>query len=117
MSVSLSDILTMGKNIVTAINSVGQSISRGQGNITSGTLTASTLVCTGSGYLVSVSVTVAGSAAGGVYNSSTVAGAAAGNLLAIIPDTAGVVRLGQAFTNGLVITPGSGQSINVTYYQ
>lgn len=116
---SLSDILTVGKNIVTAINSLGQIGVGGRGNITSATVTSTTLICTGGGGLINVSVTVAGSTAGKVYNSSTTAGASAANtLIAVNPsDGIGVVQAGQLFTLGLVVTPGTGQSLNVTYYQ
>jgi hypothetical protein len=58
---------------------------------------------------------VAGSTAGGVYNASTVAGAAASNELVVIPNTLGYTKVGHAYTNGLVIKVGSGQSVNITY--
>ena len=47
---SLDDILTAQKNGVVAINSVAQSNLRSEGNATSATVTANTLVVTGNGY-------------------------------------------------------------------
>lgn len=113
----MSDILTTAQNIVTAIRSVGQTLLRAQGNQTSETVTAATVICTGGGRLLSVSVTVAGSTAGTINNASTTASAAASNVLLAVPATAQVLTAGQSFTMGLVIVPGTGQSLNVTYYQ
>ena len=115
----MTDILTSAQNLVQAVNSVGQFIARGQGNLTSATVTGATLICTGKGYLVNVSVTVAGSTAGHVYNASTTGTAAAANALMAVnpPDGIGVVPAGIPFSLGLVLTPGTGQSLNVTYYQ
>jgi hypothetical protein len=79
-------------------------------------VTGNTLVIAGSGYLSRFVVLVAGSAVGGIYNASTVAGAAATNQLCVTPETVGIFEAGLVFTNGLVIVPGTGQSINVTYF-
>lgn len=116
---NLTDVLTSAQNIVTAINGVGQIIARGQGNITSATVTADTLITTGNGYLVSVSVTVPGSTEGYIYNALTVATAAADNALMAInpPDGIGIVPAGIPYNLGLVVSPGTGQSLNVVYYQ
>jgi hypothetical protein len=115
MTASLSDILTTQKNGVIALNNISASNLRGQGTQTSATVTASTLVISGSGYLVNYAVVVAGSATGTINNASTTALAAAGNVLCATPATVGVYQTGQFFNAGLVIVPGTGQSINVTY--
>ena len=115
MAASLDDILTTQKNGVVAINNYSNTILRGQGTATSSTVTGSTLVVAGRGYLVSYAVVVAGSAAGAIYNSSTTGGTAASNQLCATGTTVGVYPVGQIFANGLVIVPGTGQSINVTY--
>jgi hypothetical protein len=111
---SLDDILTAQKNGVVAINNVALTNQRGLGTTTSLTVTAETVIYVGKGYLVNFSVVVAGSAAGKISNSS--AGSPAANTaLCAVPATVGVYKTGQVFTNGLVVTPGTGQSINVTY--
>jgi hypothetical protein len=115
MPASLDDILTAQKNGVVAINNVAKSTQRVSGTQTSSTVTTSTLVVAGSGYLVNFAVLVAGSAAGTINNAATTALAAAGNALCATPATVGVYSAGQVFTNGLVIVPGTGQSINITY--
>lgn len=115
MPASLDDILSTQKNGVIAINNISQSTLRGLGAQTSATITSATLIYPNAGYLVNFSVTIAGSTAGTIYNSSTLAGAAAGNALCIVPSSVGITKVGQVFSTGLVIAPGTGQSINVTY--
>lgn len=115
MPASLDDVLTTQKNGVVGINGVTQILRRAQGTNTSSTVTSQTLVINGRGYLVNFCVVVAGSAAGTINNSSSTAGAAAGNALCSTPATVGMYPCGFVFNNGLVISPGTGQSINVTY--
>ena len=112
----LDSIISTIKNLVNAISHVSNAINRGQGNITSATVTAATQICLSSGRLVSVGCTVAG-AAGAVHNAATVATAAAGNMLVSVPATVQTLAAGQAFNLGLVVAPGAGQSLNVTYWQ
>jgi len=113
---TLDDILTAQKNGVVAINGVAQSNLRAQGTVTSQTVTANTLVITGKGYLVSYTVLATGSANGTINDSNTVAGSSSANALCATDKTAvGVYKTGLVYTSGLVIKPGSGQSINVTY--
>ena len=114
MAASLDDILTVQKNGVIAINGLTQSNLRILGTVTSSTVTADTLVVSGPGYLVRYSILVAG-AAGTIHNASSVANAVATNALCASQATVGVFDAGMAFTNGLVIKPGIGQSVNVTY--
>ena len=115
MSASLTDILTTQKNGVVAVNNLSQATVRGLGTQTSVTVTAATLIYTGSGYLVNFSVVIAGSAAGTINNTNAVGSVSAANALCAVPNTVGIVRAGQVFSTGLVVTPGTGQSINVTY--
>jgi len=115
MTASLTDILTTQKNGVVAINNLAQATARGLGTQTSVTVTAATLIFNGPGYLVSFSVVVAGSSAGTISNTNAVSTVAASNALCVIPATVGVVKVGQVFSTGLVVTPGTGQSVNVTY--
>ena len=112
---SLDDILTVQKNGVVALGNLNQATLRDAGTNTSATVTSSTVIYVGPGRVVNYAVVIAGTGAGGVYNASTTAGANASNQLCSIPTTVGVFPTGQTFSNGLVITPGAGQSINVTY--
>lgn len=117
---TLDDILTTQKNGVVAINNLNQTNSYLGGRITSATVAAasgSTLIVTGSGRLINYSITIKGSAAGFVYNAISTNTTAPEN--ALIATTAtqevGVYSAGLHFSNGLVVSPGTGQSINVTY--
>lgn len=112
---SLDDILTTQKNGVVAINALNNITLAAAGTLTSVTVTSQTVIFTGSGRLVSFAVVVPGSASGKIHNASTVASITASNALCATPATIGIYPSGQVFTNGLVIDPGAGQSINVTY--
>lgn len=111
---SLDDILTAQKNGVVAINGLSQTNQRSLGTATSATVTSETVVFTGKGYLVNFSVVVAGSSEGKISNAAA-GSPAASSALCAVPATVGVYKVGQVFNNGLVVTPGTGQSINVTY--
>ena len=115
MTASLADILTTQKNGVVAINGLTQATTRSFGTRTSVTVTAATVIYVGAGYLVNFSVVVAGSTVGTISNTSTVASVAAANALCAVPASVGIIKVGQIFSAGLVVTPGTGQSINVTY--
>jgi hypothetical protein len=115
MTASLSDILTVQKNGVIAINNLSQGNLKTYGTVTSVTVTAATVIYVGSGYIVNFAVVVAGSASGLIYNFNSTTSPPAANALCATPATIGVYSTGQFFTTGLVIVPGTGQSINVTY--
>ena len=115
MSTNIGDILTTQKNGVVAINNLAQSTLRGLGTQTSVTVTTTTAIYVGNGYLVNFSVVVAGSTAGTINNTGATSTVAAANALCVIPATVGIVKVGQVFSTGLVVTPGTGQSVNVTY--
>ena len=115
MSASLTDILSTQKNGVIALANLAQTTLRGLGTQTSTTITTTTLIYPQAGYFVNFTVIVAGSTAGTIYNSSTTAGIAASNALCVVPNSVGTTKTGQVFNVGLVVVPGTGQSINVTY--
>lgn len=114
---SLDDILTTQKNAVVALNNVFQALNTLNPTTTSSTVTSSTFIIAGRGRLISFSVVVAGSASGLIYNAGTPTGGAAANALVATPTTIGLYNVNMIFTDGLVVTPGTGQSINVTYSQ
>ncbi|MBV8656615.1 MAG: hypothetical protein JO142_02210 [Burkholderiales bacterium] len=58
---------------------------------------------------------VAGSAPGSVNDAATIASAAVANLVYVIPNTVGSVLVDWPCFNGLVVTPGTGQTVAVTY--
>lgn len=112
---TLDDILTTQKNGVIAINNLNQTNSYLNGKITSATVSALTLIYPGAGRLVNFSIVVAGSANGTINNAQTTGTISASNALVATPNVIGVYACGIHFSNGLVIDPGTGQSVNVTY--
>ena len=112
---SLDDIATIQKNGVIAVNTLNQTLQRIYGSNTSVTAAANTVVFTGPGRLINVSVTVAGTTSGAVHNCTTTAAASASNMLASIGNTVGVLPMNLLFNSGLVIVVGTGQQLNVTY--
>lgn len=128
MATSLDDILTATKNIATGLSTLATAVTREQGNATSVTVTVATLITAKPGYLVSFSLVVPGSADGAIYNTTATGTAAAVNKLVTVRHDIGttaddpsaganIVHCGVVFNAGLVVSPGTGQSINVTYYQ
>lgn len=140
----LNDVVTVQKNGVIAINNLNQteaaswldtsqtppspylsSISSNlailaglaaRNPITTDTVTANTAFV-GTGKLLSFSVVVAGTGTGLIHDADAVGSKTAANAMVATPTTAGVVLVGEMrFSNGLVIAPGTGQSINVTYF-
>lgn len=110
---SLSDILTVAKNIVQAVNSIVQTYLNVQGAQNFAGLTAATVVKTVAGRVANISVIAAGSATGMVYDS-----AAAGTTtkpLYVIPMTVGVYVVNLPASFGITIAPGSGQTVSGSF--
>jgi hypothetical protein len=112
-------MLTAVKNAVIAINNLNQTwngYSIGEiGNNTTSTSTSSTLLYTGSGILVKMSVITAGDTAGTIYDSASESAPPAGSELVTIPTTIGVYPINIKFTNGISVSPGTNQKVLVTY--
>lgn len=69
----------------------------------------------GQARLVRVNVLVAGSTAGSVNDAATVAAAAASNQIFVAPNTVGSYLVDFPIMAGIVVTPGTGQTLAVTY--
>ena len=76
-------------------------------------ISSSTVLKTTNGVLVTINVTTAGSAVGSVYDSATTGAAA--TLIATIPNTAGTYYMQFPFFVGLLVIPGTGQVVSVSY--
>lgn len=112
---STDDILNVNKNNVTAVNGVATTIQQISGKQSALEITASTLIKNTSGWVARVSVIVAGSAAGALYDTAALSGAVNGVRLALVQNTAGFQDIKMPFTNGLVFTPGTGMTATVSY--
>lgn len=111
--VSLSDLLTALKNTVTAVSSLAQTYLNVQGAQNFAGLTAATVVKTSAGRIATISVIVAGSADGAVYDS-----VATGNTskpLFVIPMTVGVYVVNLPASFGITIAPGTGQTVSGSF--
>ena len=115
MSASLSDILTATKNIVTALATAAQNYLNVQGLINAAGITATTLVSAKAGRIANVSVIVAGAATGMIYDATSTTDTT--KPIYVIPMAVGnapyIVNMPVSF--GIVIAPGSGQTITVSY--
>jgi len=110
---SLDDILTTAKNVVTAINGMSQTYLSVNGSRISANLTSATLLKIGSGRVAMVSIVVGGSSSGIIYDTNNVALTA--NPIFTIPDTPGIIFVNLPVVNGIVVAPGAGQTVSVSY--
>jgi len=110
---SLSDILTTTKNIVTALNQLGQTYLEVEGTSSYTNITTATLVKTGQGRIARVIVVVAGSGTGSVYDASSAT--ATNDKLFTIPTTVGIEEVNIPVNNGIVVAPGTGQTVAIVY--
>ena len=110
---SLSDLLTAAKNIVTSLGSLYQAYISVQGAQNKAAMTGPTLVKASAGRVAAVVVTTAGSTAGVIYDA-----AAIGTTLYpiyTIPNTAGVFVLNMPCNYGIVVSPGTGQVVTISW--
>ena len=116
MADQLAGLQSVQQQLVQATNALWQAQVYFAGQVTSDCTAAgtSTVIATGSGYLVRMSVTVAGTA-GLIHDTTTTGSCTATNAIVVTPATVGVHEIGMRFTNGLVVVPGAAQIVNVTY--
>lgn len=110
---SLTDILTATKNAVVAVNNVSQTLLNIVGNKSAPAISASSVVSTTAGRLARISITTAGSTTGTIYDSNSTT--ATTRPIFKIPNTIGIIEVSIPVTNGIVVAPGSGQVVTVSY--
>ena len=113
MTASLADILTAAKNLVVAINTQTQSNLMLAGQQVSANIATPTIVFTGAGRLVKVSIIAAGSGGSVCYDANRLTDLSAPLHTSI--GSVGVYEIGIPFSNGLLVVPGSGQTVTVVY--
>lgn len=93
-----------------------------QGKSSALNLTAATVVSTvpkdfalGQGRLARVQVLVAGTTGGAAYDGTSTSGNTAANQIAAWPNTVGTYTIDMPFLAGLVVVPGTGQTVAVSY--
>lgn len=111
-----TDVLAVAKNIVLALNQLGQTYLSVMGAKRSQVIAPSTatLVVAGAGRLANVSVMGSSiTSTGTIYDCSSSSSLA--NPLGIIETGQHIYQWNIPFINGLVIVPGSGMSVVVSY--
>lgn len=91
-----------------------QTVSLGVANKRALNITSNTVVKATPGFVVTVNVLVAG-VAGSIHDAATVVAAATANQIAVLPATVGVYTLNFPANSGIVVKPGAGQTIAVSY--
>lgn len=112
---SLDEIINVAQNIVQAINGAAQTYLQAAGVSSYENVTASTLIKKGQGRICRVSVLTAGSTTGLVHDAASTALTTTNNRLAVLGNTVGIVEIQMPFDDGLVIIPGTGQEVSVSY--
>lgn len=86
------------------------------GNTRTLDITAATVIKTTAGRVYTVAVLVAGTTTGSVYDSNSLSGNTVANQVGTIPDVVGQVPFyGFPVSNGIVIVPGTGQTLAVSW--
>ena len=113
MAASLTDLLSAAQNIAQAINNWATTTLNINGIKTAEAITSATVVKNSSGRLCVMSVIVAGSATGKIYDGTVVTSTT--YPLVVIPQTVGVTVVNLPVTYGIVVAPGTGQTVSVSY--
>lgn len=85
------------------------------GNATALDISSATVAKSSPGVLVSVQVITAGSTAGAAYDSTSTSGNTAANQVCAIPNTVGVYPVQMPCASGIVVSPGTGQVVAISY--
>jgi len=78
-------------------------------------ITAATVVKAAPGRVIRVQVLVAGTGTGTLNDCLTTGAAAAANQIATIPEVLGPLEVNAAFQTGIVLVPGTGQTLAIYY--
>jgi hypothetical protein len=100
------------KNIATALTASLQYTLNINGAANHPAITTATVVKTSAGRICSVSVIVAGSA-GHIYDSAVLG--VTTKPLYVIPATVGIIVVNMPAAFGILVVPGSGQTVSVSY--
>jgi len=110
---SVSDVLSAAQNIATGLSAISQAILNVTGVRNVVDISTATLVFPNAGRVCTVIVTTAGSTTGSIYDSNTTA-VTTGTVF-VIPNTVGVTVLNFPVALGILVVPGTGQILSVSY--
>jgi len=113
------DILTTQKNGVVGVNQLTQTwndyLRAEHGTSVSKCVDAATVITQGSGYVITASVVEKGTKSGFLYDAATVETPKDEDRLMAFKQDEGAFLAGFKFKNGLLVIPGDGQAITITY--
>lgn len=108
--------LNPGKaTVLMQVDEQGALLTNSGGTKTVLNITAATVIKATPGRIARVSVIVAGSTNGSIYDHATTSGVAAANQVGVIPEAIGSYDISLPCLVGIVVTPGTGQTIAVSY--
>lgn len=107
------DLFTAAKNIVVALNNAAQTYLNVNGSTNAAGITTASIVKPSAGRVCAVSVIVGGSAVGKIYDG--VNASATANPIYTIPTTVGAYVVNIPALYGIVVAPGTGQTISLSY--
>ena len=110
---SVSDVLTTLQNLVTALNAASQAYVNVNGALNAAGITAPKIIKSSAGRIAVVSVLVAGSSVGVIYDATSLTDTT--KPLGVIPNTVGTYAVNMPASFGIVCVPGTGQQITVSY--
>lgn len=85
------------------------------GNATALDISAAAVVKAAPGVALVAQVLTAGSAAGAIYDATATSGNGAANQVAALPNTVGAIVVNMPCAAGIVVVPGSGQVVALSY--
>ncbi|MGC9271242.1 hypothetical protein [Acidiphilium sp.] len=85
------------------------------GTLTARNITSATVIKPAAGVPIIAQVIVAGTTTGAVYDAAATTGDVAANQVAVIPETVGAYRIETPCQTGILIVPGTGMTVAVSY--
>lgn len=110
---NLTDMLTAVQNIPTAINKLATTYLNVQGLQTLADISAATIVKNSSGRVATITVTTVGTSTGKVYDQSALTPLV--RAIFVIPEAVGIYVVNMPTSYGILVVPGTGQSVAVSY--
>lgn len=110
---SIADLLTTAQNLVQAVNNAATTFLNVQGKRTVSNISTATLVSPVGGRVCKISITTSGTTVGHVYDTNQVS--ATTPPVYTIPNSSGVVDVNMPVSFGIVVVPGTGQVVAVSY--
>jgi hypothetical protein len=112
-STGATQILTALQNLVTAVNNAAQTLLNINGAANLSNISAPTVVKGSAGRICEVSVLTAGSAPGMVYDGASTTATTRPEF--VIPNTVGIFVANWPMGIGILVVPGTGQVVSLTY--